>query len=582
MESHSFVVAAGGSGAKVVESLVHLCAAGLGPDRLDILLLDVDENNGNMKRCRETLELYGRFVPGAWKATASPRDATANAQELPLFHTRIRIHSLQKQIELVSRTGLQLLLHSEEGAYSALDLLFDESEQTSHCEKGFMARPNLGSLILSKHLTDALKEKGTGAYTFREELQEAMGKNEPFSLVVTGSVFGGTGASLFPVACQCIKSALESNEKSWANVVTTAVFLLPHFHPKNKPGSLVDASRFHADSISTLRHYSESQALEGYSLVYLVGSDNSKRNILEHVDGASDQCNPCHLEEFVAACAILDASTHTSGNAGASNSQQVKVVNTSSDATVDWQSLPLPVSQDAAARMALLAHLCTFILLRQTTGPLSAGLLDFIKSGHGRELESLPLYQNLLGCWAEAKLSGRYLKPDKKNKISGWEQLNDIQKTKDASIPHLLPAIAEYAWRFLLWARNSTLQTSDGHALVEYGGTRDYAAVWETMCSLTEVEIRPMNGTEDTDNALLRLCRGAACAIQKLATLQADLDTIVLCATEEHPAFPGSITTAKNAGFALSVTDQTLKEMGSYHSLRAGIYEDYTGTASKS
>jgi hypothetical protein len=581
METHSFVVAAGGSGAKVVESLVHLCAAGLGPDSLDILLLDVDENNGNMKRCRETLALYGQLASKAWKVKVAPRDATAFVHELDLFHTKIRVHSFQKQIELVARTGLQLLLLREEGAYAPLDLLFDESEQSSRCEKGFMARPNLGSLILGKHLGDALKQKGTEACAFKEQFQDALSKNQPLSLVVTGSVFGGTGASLFPVACQCIKSSLGSNDTSWKKVAATAVFLLPHFHPKNKQGSLVDASRFHADSISTLRHYADSQALDDYSLVYLVGSDDSKRNILEHEDGAGEQCNPCHLEEFVAACAILDASAHAAAPASADSSPKVKILNTSSGTTVDWQSLPLPASQDSAGRMALLAHLCTFILLRQTNGPLSAGLLHFINV-HGWELESMPIYSRVLGKWAEAKLSGRYLKADKKKKISGWEQLKDPQKTGAASVPHLMPVIAEYAWRFLLWARHSTLETMEGHALVDYGGDRDYAAVWETMCDLTEDEIRPLNGTEDEDNALLRLCRGAACAIQKLATSHANLDRMVLRESKDHPVFPGSVSTAQNAGFSLPVTDQTLKDMGPLHSLRTGIYVDYTRTASKS
>lgn len=578
MERHSFVVAAGGSGAKVVESLVHLCAAGLGPDLLDILLLDVDENNGNMKRCRETLELYVQLSAKAWKAQAAPRDPTASVQNLALFHTKIRVHSFQKQIEIVARTGLHLVLNREEGANAALDLLFDESEQSSRCEKGFMARPNLGSLILGKHLGDALKQKGTEACAFKEQFQDALGRNQPLSLVVTGSVFGGTGASLFPVACKCIKSSLGANEAAWNQVAATSVFLLPHFHPKNKQGSLVDASRFHADSISTLRHYADSQALDDYRCVYLVGSDDSKRNILEHVDGAGEQCNPCHLEEFVAACAILDASAHV---AEIAFPQKVKVLNTSSDTTVDWRSLPLPASQDSAGRMALLAHLCTFILLRQTNGPLSAGLLHFLEA-HGKELEIMPLYSQMLGKWAESKLSGQYVKPDKKNKISGWEQLKDAQKTGAASAPHLMPVIAEYAWRFLLWARNSTLETNEGHALVDYGGDQDYAAVWETMCDLTEDEIRPLNGTEDEDNALLRLCRGAACAIQKLATSQANLDRMVLRESKDHPVFPGSASRAQKAGFSLPVTDQRLKDMGSLHSLRAGIYYDYTRTASKS
>jgi hypothetical protein len=45
-----YLIASGGSGAKVAEALIHLCGAGLGPDSLQILSVDTDDNNGNRSR----------------------------------------------------------------------------------------------------------------------------------------------------------------------------------------------------------------------------------------------------------------------------------------------------------------------------------------------------------------------------------------------------------------------------------------------------------------------------------------------------------------------------------------------------
>ena len=42
-----FFIGIGGTGAKCAEALIHLCAAGLGPDRCSIMLVDQDEPNGN-------------------------------------------------------------------------------------------------------------------------------------------------------------------------------------------------------------------------------------------------------------------------------------------------------------------------------------------------------------------------------------------------------------------------------------------------------------------------------------------------------------------------------------------------------
>src|SRR5947209_13152146 len=67
-----YVIGIGGTGAKCVEALIHLCAAGLMPDKkgangedavredLYVALVDPDTNNGSLDRARTTLNQYAR------------------------------------------------------------------------------------------------------------------------------------------------------------------------------------------------------------------------------------------------------------------------------------------------------------------------------------------------------------------------------------------------------------------------------------------------------------------------------------------------------------------------------------------
>src|SRR3954470_12785432 len=76
----NYLIGIGGTGARVVEAVVHACAAGLGPDELNIFLIDPDDGNGNLSRTKTLLTDYQRC-----------RQAfTQRADDgVHLFHTRL-------------------------------------------------------------------------------------------------------------------------------------------------------------------------------------------------------------------------------------------------------------------------------------------------------------------------------------------------------------------------------------------------------------------------------------------------------------------------------------------------------------
>ena len=65
--------ALGGSGIRALEPLLHLCALGLGPRQLNVVLIDPDQSNAAVTRSRELLDLY-RKVRHAITDGGAPED----------------------------------------------------------------------------------------------------------------------------------------------------------------------------------------------------------------------------------------------------------------------------------------------------------------------------------------------------------------------------------------------------------------------------------------------------------------------------------------------------------------------------
>src|SRR4051812_21365741 len=53
--------ALGGSGVRAIEPLLHLCALGLGPRQLKIIIIDPDQSNAAVARSRSIMERYIRI-----------------------------------------------------------------------------------------------------------------------------------------------------------------------------------------------------------------------------------------------------------------------------------------------------------------------------------------------------------------------------------------------------------------------------------------------------------------------------------------------------------------------------------------
>ena len=53
MSADCYLIGIGGSGSKCIDSYTYMCAAGLGPDRLWMGIVDQDQPNGNLGKAKK-------------------------------------------------------------------------------------------------------------------------------------------------------------------------------------------------------------------------------------------------------------------------------------------------------------------------------------------------------------------------------------------------------------------------------------------------------------------------------------------------------------------------------------------------
>ena len=518
MSNHVFLITGGGSGAKLAEAFVHVCAAGLGPDEAHVLLVDADTDNGNLDRAERTFGAYERMAKWKWSAATSVRAGLFGHDDVGtrLFATRLHLYRLTRSISTVKDGGIRNAVGGD-GLGDVLDLFYDASEQAATCEDGFKARPNLGCLLMSNHLAENLGlEPESRAFVKALVRAESAGAG-PVPVVVAASVFGGTGASLLPVARRRFEEAMAAERGGGFQREAyrwSAVKLLPYYQPKRRKDGVVDPERFPLDAANALQFYSavyDADDGSGYDALYVVGSDRPARNQPSNQEGRADQSNPAYFEELVAALAVRDAA----GGGAPGGGRGVGVLVTG-DGQRPIQWADLPDGETARERFAYLLHLAAFYLRRGQGGQLAYGLRQLLTElgrGAPEDLTHFRWYDRLLDPWASN--FDAYASAGKSNRPA---VLLDPDRLGAASVQRMVGPATEYLGRLMLWAE--TALEGNGLALVDYVPNGNYAPLYNEMNRLKKGDVDEVLVGETTrsvqphdDNGLVRLFRAATVAM---------------------------------------------------------------------
>ena len=415
-----YVIGIGGTGAKCIESLVHLAAAGLMPDseELQVLFVDPDTANGSRARVEETIAHYvackdqidlgqthflqtkiAHFDPN--KKLWTPFDTT-NPSLKDFFH-----------YEAFDKTPVGNLF----------DVLYSRTEKESTLEEGFRGHPSIGAAVMAN--TVNLDEDKTWI-AFRKKIANDDGKAKVF---LTGSIFGGTGASGFPTIAQIVKDQLD--------VKIGGSLILPYFkfEDNDADGKLQARSdEFLMNTQTALKHYHLLDRTNVFDKVYLFG--NTSRFNVKNALGGDEQENAPHFIELYAALAAIDFFVNPSTPDG--KTQYFMTVREENN-RLKWTDLPVPDGKDGE-------------IVRLRIGQLARFAVSYLSVYH-------PALKNIAGRSKDAFRATWY--------VNFFERTH----TEIGDALESLNNIVKYCEDFLLWLANIQENCDDveNNELIHYG-----------------------------------------------------------------------------------------------------------------
>lgn len=286
-----YFISIGGTGAKVMESLTHLCIAGLLPndERLYIAAIDPDVGNGNLERTSAALNNFVAF------------QNFSVGNDTPLFKNKI---SIVRPFPF-NPTGHDKTLddlteyhqHST-GVGKLYAALYTRAERSVTLNEGFRGHPSIGAAVLAKNFGD-----GSNRTTLTAQIEKLIGEGDSVKIFLAGSVFGGTGAAGLPTVARLLRD----NLADYADRISIGgALILPYFSftPTDIGDELFARSEnFLPNTKAALKYYADRENL--FDATYLVG-DSVMTAVKDFSVGSANQRNEAHIVELYAALAAAD------------------------------------------------------------------------------------------------------------------------------------------------------------------------------------------------------------------------------------------------------------------------------------
>ena len=292
--SKLYVFSIGGTGARVLKSLTMLLAAGVDCDVDTIvpIIIDRDMSNKDLSRTKLLIEDY-----------IEVNKIAETKGKNKFFKTKIEVlngnlclqlkDNTQKFEDFIGKSTMSI----ENKAL--VDMLFSEKTLKLDMTEGFQGNPNIGSVVLNQFDdSDVFKDF---ANDFKKGDQ----------IFIISSIFGGTGASGFPLLRKLlqtpnVKDADGRDLPNWGLVNKAqigALSVLPYFIVgQAKDESQVNSDTFIDKSRAALSYYkTEDKKLD--TLYYI---SDTVTSTYEHNKGGDAQKNDAHFVELASAMAILD------------------------------------------------------------------------------------------------------------------------------------------------------------------------------------------------------------------------------------------------------------------------------------
>lgn len=315
-----YILAIGGTGSRVLKSLIMQFAAGILPRDPDtheemtdvsVVPIIVDPHKSNqalqsvndlMKKYRDIrTKLYGDkpTLKGFYGikieslkdvATDNKNNSTAKIPDSFFFDMPESV-SQNHFMEFIGMDDPIFLNQDSQGPKILSKILFSNDELTTKMSEGFYGSPNIGTIALNV-FQESDSYKGLGQ-NFRSGDR----------LFFIGSIFGGTGAAGLPMFVSSIRQDKEYTALSSAYM--GALIVMPYFTIESKKDSEIKGEDFVIKTKTALKYYVDN--LNPYlNCVYYV-ADELGTKPFENDPGKGDQkTNKAHFVEFIGGLSVMD------------------------------------------------------------------------------------------------------------------------------------------------------------------------------------------------------------------------------------------------------------------------------------
>lgn len=288
-----FVFCIGGTGIRVMKSITMLMAGGMdtnGYTVVPIILdphLDLEEKKNLQSLITNYRDIYGKCngsmepLHGFFASKMETLD-TLNQQS---NDTKEAVGSQEKFGSYINRSALS----TTDINNFLVETLFSSRNLESPLSVGFKGNPNVGTVVLGEMIEGADWFK-----TFKQSCEKGD------RIFIISSIFGGTGASGYPLLEKKIKLSTETPVVS--NAVMGAVTVLPYYALKDPSitSSDIDSTTFYTKTKAALAYYKDMVKAD---FLYYVGEKHLKQ-VYENDEKKQD--DKAHFIEVVAASALFD------------------------------------------------------------------------------------------------------------------------------------------------------------------------------------------------------------------------------------------------------------------------------------
>ncbi|MDR0603769.1 MAG: hypothetical protein LBG80_05640 [Bacteroidales bacterium] len=297
-----YVFGIGGTGSRVLKSLTMLMAAGVKvqdakgiPCEIVPIVIDPDHAAADLTRTVKLMQDYKKVYDRIDHNSSASNTFFGTKINMDIIPS-VRI-PLENTLDIDFKEYIGLSLMKDDNGnpnanYALASMLFSQKNLDAKMDVGFKGNPNIGSVVLNQF---ALSKE------FRD-FAASFGQND--RIFIISSIFGGTGASGFPLLLKKIRAISQeiAGNNNVKNSVIGAVSVLPYFDVKPSGESDIDSSTFVSKTKAALSYYDRN--MREANILYYIGDCVSKQ--YENSEGGTTQRNEAHFVELAAALALVD------------------------------------------------------------------------------------------------------------------------------------------------------------------------------------------------------------------------------------------------------------------------------------